>query len=81
MTMCYIPVFFIGTLLGCAVALIGITPTVIFCLSSVGAQSVTMDISVMDMVGIVAAIVLWSETIIVVCSAKIRKITPYEMQQ
>ncbi len=80
-TMSYIPVFFIGILLGCVAALIGITPAVSLCLASAGAQNINMDTSLAAMLGIVTVILLWSEVIIVLCSAKISKITPYEMQQ
>lgn len=80
-TMSYIPVFFIGILLGCVTALIGIDPAVSLCLASAGAHNINMDTSFAAMLGIVTVILLWSEVIIVLCSAKIRKITPYEMQQ
>ena len=80
-TMSYIPIFLIGSLLGCGVAFIGITPTMVVSLSAFGIKSFAMDISLVAMLGIVVTIVMWSEIIIILCSAKIRKITPYEMQQ
>ncbi len=80
-TMSYIPVFFVGTLVGCGVAFLGITPSVVLSLSAFGIKSFAMDLSFTAMLGIVVTIVVWSEIIIVLCSTKIRKITPYEMQQ
>lgn len=80
-TMSYIPIFLVGSLLGCVVAFVGITPTMILSLSAFGIKSIVMDISITAMIGIVAAIIIWSEIIIVLSSARVRKITPYEMQQ
>lgn len=80
-TMSYLPVFFIGTLLGCAVAFVGAAPSVVLSLTAFGIQKFNMDLSIYVMLSIIAVIIVWSELIIIVCSAKVRKITPYGMQQ
>lgn len=79
--MSYIPVVFLGTVLGCAVAWFGVSPSFILCLSAFGIKKCSMNISIVYMVGIIAGIVIWASLITVLCSIRIRKIVPWEMIQ
>lgn len=78
-TMSYIPIVFIGTLIGCIAAWFGINPSFVLFLSAFGIQKCSMNISLLYMSGVVIVITLWAEMIAVLCSARIRKIVPCKM--
>ncbi len=80
-TMNYIPVFFAGAVGGCIGAFAGVTPAVVLSLSVFGIQNCSMKISFGATLGIVSVVLLWAELVIVLCSARISKITPCEMLQ
>lgn len=79
--MSYIPVVFIGTLLGCILSWFLANPVFILCLNAFGIKKSSMDIHVIYMAGTAAAIISWAALIALICSAGIRKIVPWKMIQ
>ncbi len=79
--MSYIPVVFVGTILGCILAWFGVNPTFILSLSVFGIKKINMNINLIYMFGIIAGIVLWALLIALLSSARIKKIAPWKMIQ
>ncbi len=80
-TAMYIPVLFAGTILGCILAWFLVNPTFILSLSAFGIKKCNMNVNIIYMFGIIAGIVLWALLIALLCSARIKKITPWKMIQ
>ncbi|MFT4145558.1 MAG: ABC transporter permease, partial [Mobilitalea sp.] len=79
--MSYIPIVFLGSILGSILAWFGVEPSFILCLSAFGIEKSGMDVSFAAMIGVVITIVLWATLIAGLCSIRIKKIVPWKMMQ
>lgn len=81
MTMNYLPVVIIGTVIGCIFSNFSLNYLFVLCLSMFGIKKCNMDLGFLYMLLMVVAIILWSQLIIVLNSVRIRRIVPCEMIQ
>lgn len=77
----YIPIVFIGSIVGSILAWFGVEPSFILCLSAFGIEKSGMDVSFIAMIGVVITIVLWATLIAGLCSIRIKRIVPWKMMQ
>jgi putative ABC transport system permease protein len=77
----YIPIVFIGSIVGSILACFGVEPSFVLCLSAFGIEKSGMDVSFLALLGVVITIVMWATLITGLCSIRIKRIVPWKMMQ
>ncbi|MDD6328234.1 MAG: ABC transporter permease, partial [Lachnospiraceae bacterium] len=75
----YLPVVLIGGLLGGVTTKLLIEKLFVLCFSAFSIEKITIEISFVSYVICIGGIMLWSELVALISSARIRKIMPYKM--
>lgn len=75
----YLPVVIIGGLLGGVMTKLLITKLFVLCFSAFSIEKLTLEIPFIAYVICIGGIILWSEIVALISSARIRKIMPYKM--
>lgn len=75
----FLPVVFIGTILGCLLGKMGLNTMLSVLFSSIGMMKINFAIPTFWMIGVGSAIFLFGLLITVIVSIRIRKISPYNM--